>query len=309
MESRFTSIINYKYKFFKEQGRQHKMMTVKEISDITGISRRTLHYYDEIGLLKPTGKSDAGYRLYDNRALETLRQILFFREFGIPLKEIRAVIENPSLSRNQILQTQRKMLAAEQERLERLVSSIDKILKGEKYMDFKIFNETEVEEIFNSMVSKMGKEEKSVFTKNYGGMEGFKEHFMENASSGKTQENLKKMLEWYGSKENIMDSALNPAGREVADSLCKRLESIMDKLAERKKQGYAVDSFEIKEVVAEYGFVQKKLFGIKNENKFMLDMAGLYKDNEEAKKVYDIKYGEGMADFFAEAVRGFYREK
>ena len=67
------------------------MRTVKEISDLTGISVRTLHYYDEIGLLKPTEKSDAGYRLYDDKALETLQQILFFREFDISLKEIKAV--------------------------------------------------------------------------------------------------------------------------------------------------------------------------------------------------------------------------
>ena len=88
------------------------MRTVKEISDLTGISVRTLHYYDEIGLLKPTDKSDAGYRLYDDKALETLQQILFFREFDIPLKEIKAVMENPALERNQILKMQREMLVA-----------------------------------------------------------------------------------------------------------------------------------------------------------------------------------------------------
>ena len=80
------------------------MRTVKEISDLTGISVRTLHYYDEIGLLKPTEKSDAGYRLYDDKALETLQQVLFFREFDIPLKEIKAVMDNPVLERNQLLQ-------------------------------------------------------------------------------------------------------------------------------------------------------------------------------------------------------------
>ena len=69
------------------------MRTVKEISDLTGISVRTLHYYDEIGILKPTEKSGAGYRLYDDKALETLQQILFFREFDIPLKEIKAVMD------------------------------------------------------------------------------------------------------------------------------------------------------------------------------------------------------------------------
>ena len=115
------------------------MRTVKEISDLTGISVRTLHYYDEIGLLKPTEKSDAGYRLYDDKALETLQQILFFREFDIPLKEIKAVMDNPVLERNQLLQMQRKMLVAKKERMERLITSIDDILKGENKMDFAIF--------------------------------------------------------------------------------------------------------------------------------------------------------------------------
>lgn len=113
------------------------MRTVKEISELTGISVRTLHYYDEIGLLKPTQKSDAGYRLYDDRALEILQQILFFREFDIPLKEIKAVLENPALERNQILQMQRKMLVAKKERMEHLIASIDDILKGENKMDFR----------------------------------------------------------------------------------------------------------------------------------------------------------------------------
>ena len=130
------------------------MRTVKEISDLTGISVRTLHYYDEIGLLKPTEKSDAGYRLYDDKALETLQQILFFREFDISLKEIKAVLDNPALERNQILQVQRKMLVTKKERMERLIASIDDILKGENKMDFTIFTKTEVEEMFQTSLDK-----------------------------------------------------------------------------------------------------------------------------------------------------------
>ena len=116
------------------------MMTVKEIAEITGISARTLHYYDEIGLLKPTAKSEAGYRLYDDKALETLQQILFFREFDIPLKEIKSIITSPDFDRNQILLMQRQMLVAKKERMERLIASIDDILKGENKMDFSVFN-------------------------------------------------------------------------------------------------------------------------------------------------------------------------
>ena len=131
------------------------MMTVKELSKLTGISARTLHYYDEIGLFAPTTKSEAGYRLYDDKALETLQQILFFREFDIPLKEIKAVMENPALDRNQILKMQKKMLTAKKEHLERLIAGIDDILKGDKQMDFAIFSQEEIGELFQTMLRHM----------------------------------------------------------------------------------------------------------------------------------------------------------
>jgi DNA-binding transcriptional MerR regulator len=71
------------------------MKSVKEVSEITGISIRTLRYYDEIGLLKPTKLTEASYRLYDNKALEKLQQIMFFRELEIPLIDIKEIMENP----------------------------------------------------------------------------------------------------------------------------------------------------------------------------------------------------------------------
>ena len=159
------------------------MRTVKEISDLTGISVRTLHYYDEIGLLKPTEKSDAGYRLYDDKALETLQQVLFFREFDIPLKEIKAVMDNPALERNQILQMQRKMLVAKKERMERLIASIDDILKGENRMDFAIFSKTEVEEMFQTMLEHMPDNMKELAVKEFGSVEEWKKHYIEAVSS------------------------------------------------------------------------------------------------------------------------------
>ena len=112
------------------------MRTVKELSDLTGISVRTLHYYDQIGLLTPTAKSEAGYRLYDDRALETLQQILFFREFDLPLKRIKSIMDDPALDQKQILQMQRDMLVAQKERTERLIAGIDDILKGENKNGF-----------------------------------------------------------------------------------------------------------------------------------------------------------------------------
>ena len=244
------------------------MRTVKEISDLTGISVRTLHYYDEIGLLKPTEKSDAGYRLYDDKALETLQQILFFREFDISLKEIKAVLDNPALERNQILQVQRKMLVTKKERMERLIASIDDILKGENKMDFTIFTKTEVEEMFQTMLEHMPENMRNIAIKEFGSIEQWKKHYMEVVSSEEMQKGYAKVVEWYGGKDKFLSVARTPVSKEVAESYNKRIEAILQKLI--AKQNCDIDSFEVKELVGEYGFVMKQLAQIKEEKGVLL---------------------------------------
>ena len=282
------------------------MRTVKELAEITGISVRTLHYYDEIGLLTPTGRSEAGYRLYDDKALEVLRQILFFREFDISLREIKSVMENPALDKKQILQMQRTMLTAKKERLGRLIASIDDILKGENNMDFEVFSKTEVEEIFDSMIQHMNEEQKNALEEQYGGIDGFHRQFMEDAAKEETQKGWAKLIEWHGSKEDALEVAKNPIGEELLRALRLRQDAVMDKLVKRKNEGFTLDSFEIREVVAEYGFVQKQLFRIKYEKDFMLQLADIYQNNKDVQAECDNQYGEGVAEFFAKAIRHFY---
>ena len=280
------------------------MRTVKEISDLTGISVRTLHYYDEIGLLKPTEKSDAGYRLYDDKALETLQQILFFREFDISLKEIKAVLDNPALERNQILQVQRKMLVTKKERMERLIASIDDILKGENKMDFTIFTKTEVEEMFQTMLEHMPENMRNIAIKEFGSIEQWKKHYMEVVSSEEMQKGYAKVVEWYGGKDKFLSVARTPVSKEVAESYNKRIEAILQKLI--AKQNCDIDSFEVKELVGEYGFVMKQLAQIKEEKGFMMAQAQYYR-NEQIKPMIDEKYGEGASDFFAQAIENYYK--
>ena len=282
------------------------MRTVKEISELTGISVRTLHYYDEIGLLKPTKKSDAGYRLYDDKALETLQQILFFREFDISLKEIKAVLDNPALERNQILQVQRKMLVTKKERMERLIASIDDILKGENKMDFTIFTKTEVEEMFQTMLKHMPENMRNIAIKEFGGIEQWKKHYMEVVSSEEMQKGYAKVVEWYGGKDKFLSVARTPVSKEVAESYNKRIEAILQKLI--AKQNCDIDSFEVKELVGEYGFVMKQLAQIKEEKGFMMAQAQYYR-NEQIKPMIDEKYGEGASDFFAQAIENYYKVK
>ena len=282
------------------------MRTVKEISDLTGISVRTLHYYDEIGLLKPTEKSDAGYRLYDDKALETLQQILFFREFDISLKEIKAVLDNPALERNQILQVQRKMLVTKKERMERLIASIDDILKGENKMDFTIFAKTEVEEMFQTMLEHMPENMRNIAIKEFGSIEQWKKHYMEVVSSEEMQKGYAKVVEWYGGKDKFLSVARTPVSKEVAESYSKRIEAILQKLI--AKQNCDIDSFEVKELVGEYGFVMKQLAQIKEEKGFMMAQTQYYR-NEQIKPMIDEKYGEGASDFFAQAIENYYKVK
>ena len=282
------------------------MRTVKEISDLTGISVRTLHYYDEIGLLKPTEKSDAGYRLYDDKALETLQQILFFREFDISLKEIKAVLDNPALERNQILQVQRKMLVTKKERMERLIASIDDILKGENKMDFTIFTKTEVEEMFQTMLEHMPENMRNIAIKEFGSIEQWKKHYMEVVSSEEMQKGYAKVVEWYGGKDKFLSVARTPVSKEVAESYNKRIEAILQKLI--AKQNCDIDSFEVKELVGEYGFVMKQFSQIKEEKSLMMAQAQYYR-NEKIRPMIDEKYGEGASDFFARAIESFYTNR
>lgn len=86
------------------------MKTVNEVSRLTGVSIRTLHYYDEIGLLHPTQVTDAGYRLYDDTALEKLQHIMLFRELEFPLKEIKEILNSSDFDRNKALQQQIELL-------------------------------------------------------------------------------------------------------------------------------------------------------------------------------------------------------
>lgn len=281
------------------------MKTVKEIAKLTGISARTLHYYDEIGLLKPTQKSEAGYRLYDEKALETLQQILFFREFDIPLKDIKTVVQNPSFDRNQILQMQRKMLVAKKERIECLIASIDDILKGESKMEFEIFNKSEIEEMCSAMIENMKEEQKQVFIEQYGSIEEWKKEFMEKASTKEAQENFAQVVEWYGSKEKALEASMNPQNADIQLEYQKKVEMICQKLAENK--GKDVCSQEIKELIAEYDSLTKEMFQLPDVSEIVMEIAKAYQENEEIKAAQDSIYGKGTTEYMGKAMEAFYK--
>lgn len=280
------------------------MKTVKEVSNLTGISVRTLHYYDEIDLLKPTVLSEAGYRFYDDKALEKLQQILFLRELDLPLKQIKEILENPDLDKKQLLYSQKRMLVVKKERLERIIASIGEILKGDNKMNFEVFSKADLEDMYRNMETNMTKEQQEIFKKEYGSMEQFKEQFLESASSRQAQKNFAKVVEWYGDKESALKASANPENSKILDAYGNRLEQITRKLAD--KTGQDVNTFEVKEIVGEMDFVCRQLYQMDDVTALMLDMAEKYITNKKMQENLDAVYGDGSTLFIGQALKAFY---
>jgi len=134
------------------------MMTVNEVSKLTGVSVRTLQYYDTIGLLKPSGYTEAGYRLYDDTALERLQQILLFKELEFPLKEIKGIIDAPDFDRNKALQQQIELLTMKKEHLENLIDFARGLkLLGVRKVDVKVFDTKKIDEYSKRAKEQWGK--------------------------------------------------------------------------------------------------------------------------------------------------------
>ena len=110
-------------------------MQIKEFADFTGVSVRTLHYYDEIGLLMPAFvDKTTGYRFYDEKSFLRMQEILFYRELDFSLKSIGEILSSPNYDKSKALTEQKHLLTLKKERLERLISAIDGAVKGENVM-------------------------------------------------------------------------------------------------------------------------------------------------------------------------------
>lgn len=123
------------------------MRTVKEVSELTGVSIRALHHYDSIGLLRPTQTTESGYRLYDHKALERLQFILLFRELQFPLKEIKGILDSPNFDCNKALEQQIELLRMRKEHIENLMTFARGIhLMGVTKLDFTAFDTRKIDD-------------------------------------------------------------------------------------------------------------------------------------------------------------------
>lgn len=136
------------------------MRTVKEVSRLTGVSVRTLHHYDAIGLLKPTKITDAGYRLYDDTAVCRLQNILLFRELQFPLKEIKEILDTPDFDADMALVQQIRLLELQYEHIGELLSFAREMKeKGVHKMEFDVFDKSGIERYKEEVKERWGQSE------------------------------------------------------------------------------------------------------------------------------------------------------
>ena len=176
------------------------MKTVKEVSRITGVSVRTLHHYDAIGLLRPTQVTESGYRLYDNAALQRLQTILFFRELEFPLQEIKDILDTPNFDPREALADQIHLLELRKQHLENLIAHARKIHKtGVIDLNFKPFDKHEMDAYAAEAKAKWGK------------TEAYQEY--EKKSSGKDAQNGDALMAIFAEIGAVRH--LDPAAPEV----------------------------------------------------------------------------------------------
>ena len=199
------------------------MRTVKEVARLTGVSVRTLQYYDEIGVFRPTRVTDAGYRLYDDESLNTLQQVLFFRELDFPLKDIRIIMETPGFNKIEAFQKQKALLKAKRDRLDRLLDLLDRLEKGETCMSFKEFDLSE----YLHILEQFRNENMEEVIRHWGSVEEFGQLMerIKDHESSIAQDAIK----YYGSVEAYVEA--------MKDSM-EHFSENMEKMEQIKEKGY-----------------------------------------------------------------------
>lgn len=277
------------------------MKTVKDVSEITGVSIRTLRYYDEIGLLKPTKLTDSGYRLYDNKALEKLQEIMFFRELDIPLIDIKKIIENPNYDKEQVLLAQKNFLEKKRNRLNGIIELITDVMKGVNTMSFEAFNNDDIQKMLDHTLANMSKEALKEQIAKFGSEEKYREYL---ASGFANEQAMADLIKWYGSKEKAMEAVLQSTGK-VEDFKPEQDENekIYKQFITAKKEN---NDQLAKEAVAMLAENYKKLFHLDNARNILLDLAKEYLAHEKLAEATDNQYGVGSADYIANAIKLYY---
>ncbi len=290
------------------------MRTVKQVSELTGISVRMLHYYDKLGLLKPSEVTDAGYRLYDDDALLTLQQILFYKELDIPLKEVKEIMYSPNYDKKKALENQKKLLLLKYNRLKDLIELINKTLKGENEMSFQEFDMKE----YFAALEEIKNENEEKLIKAYGSMDKYNE-FIDRLKINEA-EIAKMAVEKFGSIEKYVEAMKKNFNSDIFsiseqyDAYKKdfledrnpRLKVLFKKLTAKRDEDPT--SKEIQQIAEEITIAARsdyELFRKYGESDPWYYMIKNYLLNPEWIDKVDKKYGKGAAKFIGEALNKY----
>ncbi|MEJ8778412.1 MerR family transcriptional regulator [Pseudogracilibacillus sp. ICA-222130] len=241
-------------------------MKVKEVAELVGISIRTLHHYDQIGLLTPKEITNSGYRLYSEENLETLQQILFFKEIGFTLKEIKKIINSPSFNRKEALVLQRNMLIEKRKKVDKMIETIDKTIK---HMAGEI---------------QMTNEER---------FEGFNVEFNQFEEEAR--------LRWGNHSIDEINAKLKKMSQDEQNDLSGRWDTIFNKLAYLRYQ--SPESQDVQAAIKEWYDFLNKNFSKYSLDAFY-GLGQLYINDERFTKNID-QYGKGLAKFMSKAMEVF----
>ncbi len=286
------------------------MKTVNELSKITGLSKRTIRYYDQINLLKPEVISESGYRLYGNKSLEILQQILIFRELNVPLEDIKEILDNKQLDKLQLLKSHKQLLILKRDHLNDVISLVDKIINnGDGKMSFEEFNINKIEQTMKHNAEFLKNYDKSLYD------EGFNEKAL---NSIKENPEIIKLM--YGSLENY-NELLKTTPERIKNY--KNIKSQMDEIDRElaKSQDKDVSSPEIQSLIGRLdefmvemcGVGFKQLVKAKEYNKEVLKDPQKpeehKKDLESISKVFDNEFGKGAYEFRQKAINYYLKSQ
>ena len=277
------------------------MKTVKEISKITGISIRTLRYYDEIGLLKPARVTEAGYRLYDDQELEKLQEILFYKELEIPLSDIKKIMENPEYDKQKALAVQKSLLERKRNRLNGIIELIDDVMKGVNTMSFGAFTEEDVKKIIDHSLELQSQESLNAIIEQFGSLENYCASMEENL---KDESRAAELIKIYGSKDKAVEASLEATGNmDELQQVQYDIDNIYKQFAiAMEKQDADMET----ECVGKLAESYKKLLRVDNARYVLLKTADDYLGNGVLTEVTDKQYGQGVTKYIGEAIKRYY---